>query len=171
MQAIILAGGKGTRLKPYTTVFPKPMLPVGDLPIIEIIIKQLVYHGFKDIIISLGYLGHLLEIYFKDEKKIQKGAKIRFVTELKPLGTAGPISLVKNLEDDFLVINGDILTTMNYTDFFKNHKEKKGVMTIAMYPKNVKIDVGVLEFDDNFQIENFIEKPVYHFYDNAGIYI
>ena len=121
MQAIVLAGGKGTRLSPYTLVFPKPMLPVGGQPIIQTIVRQLAYFGFDDVVISLGYLGELIELYFKDKSNIPSGVNIRFVTEEKPLGTSGAISLVDNLDDDFLVINGDILTTLDFGKMFEYH--------------------------------------------------
>ena len=171
MQAVILAGGKGTRLAPYTTVFPKPMLPVGDKPIIEIIIQQLSYYGFTDIVISLGYLGQFIEMYFSDDHNVPEGVNISYVRETKPLGTSGPVSLIDNLEERFLVINGDILTTINYSDMYKYHIEKDADLTIAMAVKKVKMDLGVLEFDKNKKITNFDEKPVYNFHDNIGIYI
>ena len=171
MQAVILAGGKGTRLVPYTTIFPKPMLPVGEMPIIEIIIKQLSYYGFKEIIISLGYLGHFIEMYFNDDSRIPEGVTIHYVRETKPLGTAGSISLIDNLDEDFLVINGDILTSMNFLDMYDYHKKKNAALTIAMAVKKHKVDLGVLQFDESYRITDFNEKPTYTFYDNMGIYI
>lgn len=171
MQAIILAGGIGTRLKPYTLVFPKPMLPVGGKPIIETIINQLAYYGFDKITISLGYLGYYIKMYFEDNSKIPSGVKISYIDEKKPLGTAGSIGLIEELDDDFLVINGDILTTMNYRDFFKFHVHCDATLSIAAGIKEVKINLGVLEFDESYKITNFIEKPTYKFNDNMGIYI
>lgn len=171
MQAIILAGGKGTRLSPYTLVFPKPMLPVGGQPIIQTIVRQLAYFGFDDIVISLGYLGELVELYFKDKSNVPTGAQIRFVAEDKPLGTAGAISLVENPDEDFLVINGDILTTLDFGKMYSYHKSKNAALTVGVAVREMKINLGVLTIDENERISGFEEKPTYTFNDNMGIYI
>ncbi len=171
MQAVILAGGKGTRLAPYTVVFPKPMLPVGGQPIIETIIQQLSYYNFKEIIICLGYLGDLIEVYLKSDSRIPKDVHIRYVTEQNPLGTAGALSLIDGLDEDFLVINGDILTTLNFEDFFVFHKKKKAALSIAAGQKEIKMNLGILEINEDGRVEEFIEKPTYTFQDNMGVYI
>ncbi|HSA30238.1 MAG TPA: sugar phosphate nucleotidyltransferase [Candidatus Omnitrophota bacterium] len=171
MQAVILAGGQGTRLAPYTLVFPKPMLPVGGQPIIETIIQQLAYYNFKDVVICLGYLGNLIEVYLKNDSRVPKDVNIRYVLESKPLGTAGALSLIDGLEDDFLVINGDILTTLNFQDFFLFHKQKKSSLSIAAGQKKIKMSLGILEIDGQDRVKEFIEKPTYTFQDNMGVYI
>lgn len=171
MQAVILAGGKGTRLLPYTTVFPKPMLPVGGKPIIEIIVQQLGYYGFSDVVISLGYLGDYIRMYFQDPSRIPPGVTIRYVEESEPLGTAGPIALVPDLDEQFLVINGDILTTLDYRDFMRYHRERGAALTLAVGVKNVTMSLGILELDDEMHITNFSEKPTFTYHDNMGIYI
>lgn len=171
MQAVILAGGKGTRLSPYTLVFPKPMLPVGGHPIIETIIRQLAMHGFKDIIISLGYLGDLIQTYFKDKSKIPAGVNLKYVNEDKPLGTAGALSLINGLEEDFLVINGDVLTTLNFADIYRFHRKKKSSLTVAVGEKKIKISLGILSLDENSKIIGFNEKPTFTFKDNMGVYV
>jgi NDP-sugar pyrophosphorylase family protein len=171
MQAIILAGGKGTRLKPYTLVFPKPMLPVGGIPIIDTLIRQLSYFGFTDITISLGYMGGYVKMYFEDDSNKPEGVTINYVNEDQPLGTSGPVALVDNLEEDFLVINGDILSTFDYRKFFDFHKERKADLTIAVGVKEIKMNLGVVEFENGYRIKDFREKPTYTFYDNMGIYI
>jgi NDP-mannose synthase len=171
MQAVILAGGKGTRLAPYTLVFPKPMLPVGGQPIIETIITQLAHHGFKDIVISLGYLGDLIKLYFNDRTKVPSGVSLRYVYEDKPLGTAGALSLIEGLEENFLVINGDILTTLNYENFFNFHVDKKASLSVAVGEKKVKMSLGIVTIDNDLRIMGFNEKPTFSFTDNIGIYI
>jgi NDP-sugar pyrophosphorylase family protein len=170
MQAIILAGGKGTRLRPYTAVLPKPLMPIGDYPILEIILRQLEYYKFDDIIISTGYLHEIIRAYLEPNKRIRK-KNIRYCHEEIPLGTIAPLKLIENLEDTFLVMNGDILTDLNYINLYNYHKNHKGLATIASYKRDAKIDFGVLEYDNNKKIKNFIEKPVYNFHVSMGIYV
>ena len=169
MQAVILAGGKGTRLLPYTVVFPKPMLPLGGQPIIQIILTQLVKHGFTDIVISLGYLGDLIELYLNEKRSEE--ANIRFVREQKPLGTAGALSLVEDLEEDFLVINGDILTSLDYRAMFDFHRERRAALTVAVGVKEVCMNLGILTLDGQDRVTRIEEKPTYRFNDNMGIYV
>ncbi len=168
-QAVILAGGKGTRLLPYTVVFPKPMLPLGGQPIIQIILTQLVKHGFTDIVISLGYLGDMIELYFRDKKHI--GVNIRFVREQQPMGTAGALSLIEDLEEDFLVINGDILTSLDYRAMFDFHCKNSSALTVAVGMKEVCISLGILTLDGQDRVTGIEEKPTYRFNDNMGIYV
>lgn len=168
MQAVILAGGKGSRLKPFTTIIPKPLVPIGDMPILEVVLRQLKYYGFKDIIITVSHLAELIMAFFKDGKKL--GLDIRYVIEDTPLGTAGSLSIIDNLDDNFLVMNGDLLTTINFKALFNFHKEYKNDATIAVYKKEVKIDLGVLEIKkDNFV--DYIEKPLYKFDISTGVFV
>ncbi len=167
MQAVILAGGKGTRLRPYTTVFPKPLVPVADVPILEIIIRQLKRQGFEDIIISTGHLAELIEAYFTDGSRW--GVHIDYVREFKPLNTAGALGLIENLRDNFLVMNGDILTTLDYSQLFKFHEEKKGIATISLHKREAKIDYGVIEMTHDYRLDKYIEKPVYQFLVSMGV--
>ena len=122
-QAIILAGGQGSRLRPYTTVLPKPLMPVGDMPIAEIIIRQLKHYGLTHIVIATGHLSALIQSFFGDGRRW--GVHIEYVFEDEPLGTAGALRLVKNLEKEFLVINGDILTDVNFKELFSFHKKPR----------------------------------------------
>jgi len=170
MQAVILAGGKGTRLRPYTAVLPKPLMPIGEYPILEIILRQLEYYQFDDIIISTGYLHEIIRAYLEPNQRIKR-KNIRYCHEEIPLGTIAPLKLIKNLEDTFLVMNGDILTDLNYIKLYNYHKDHKGLATIATYKRDVKIDFGVLQYDSNKKIQNFIEKPVYNFQVSMGVYI
>jgi NDP-sugar pyrophosphorylase family protein len=168
MQALILAGGEGTRLKPFTNVIPKPLVPIGDLPILEVVLRQLKHHGADRIILAVNKLARLIEAFFGDGSRL--GLEIVYSLEDKPLGTAGPIRLAHNLDEDFIVMNGDLLTTIDYTDFFRCHKANRATATIATFQKEVKIDLGVLETkDDSFT--NYIEKPTYHFTVSMGIYV
>tara|TARA_Y100000588_G_scaffold388260_2_gene488057 strand:- start:669 stop:1379 length:711 start_codon:yes stop_codon:yes gene_type:complete len=168
MQAIILAGGRGTRLRPYTTVLPKPLMPVGDYPILEIVIRQLHKSGFRQILMAVGYLGELLEAYLGDGSKW--GVKILYSREQEPLGTAGPVALFDGLEENFLVMNGDILTDLDYAAFFAHHQEKQGLATIATYDKKVKIDLGIIETETGGLLKDYIEKPVLSYSVSMGIY-
>ena len=168
MQAIILAGGQGTRLKPFTTNIPKPLVPIDDLPILEVVLRQLKYHGFKDVVIAVNRLAELIMAFFGDGKKL--GLNISYSLEDKMLGTAGPLSLIDNLHDNFLVMNGDLLTTLNYGDLFKYHLANKNTATISVYKKKVKIDLGVVKVDNGI-FSDYIEKPVYNFDVSMGIYI
>lgn len=169
MKAVILAGGKGTRLAPYTTIFPKPLVPIGNMPIIDIVVRQLYVHGFNDIVISVGYLSELIRAYFLNSST-DKWPNISFVKEEKPLGTAAALSLIGDLEDTFLVMNGDILTTLDYAAFFKNHKESGAALSIAIRKKEVNINLGVVQVDNDNQLVNYIEKPIEEFWVSMGIY-
>tara|TARA_Y100000991_G_scaffold187870_1_gene153076 strand:- start:94 stop:804 length:711 start_codon:yes stop_codon:yes gene_type:complete len=167
MQAIILAGGKGSRLKPFTTNFPKPLVPIGDIPIVEIILKQLKYYGVKDVVLAVNHMADLIMAFFKNGEKL--GLNISYSVENEALGTAGPLSIIKNLNENFLVLNGDVLTTLDFKSFFDFHNKKKAVSTIATFNKEIKIDLGVLETRDEV-FDNYIEKPTYNFTVSMGIY-
>ncbi len=171
MKVVILAGGKGTRLAPYNTVFPKPLVPLGDRPILDIIIHQLVHYGFSDITLSVGYLSELIEAYYHNGAKKINNLEIKFVHENKPLGTVGSLSLVPNLEETFLVINGDTLSTIDYSELLKFHKSNGGVLTIALSKREVNIDLGVVEINEKFEVEKFVEKPIKTFMVGMGIYV
>ena len=127
MKAVILAGGKGTRLAPYTTVFPKPMLPVGDRPILDIIIKQLAFYGFKEIFLSVGYMAELIQAYYQSTNDLPAGITLSYVKETQPLGTAGALSLIPAQDEPFLLMNGDTLTTLDYRQLIEFHKLHEGL--------------------------------------------
>jgi len=169
MQAIILAGGKGRRLMPYTTVLPKPLMPIGDYPILEVILRQLKYYGFDRVTISTGYLHELIHAYLDSNRTL--GLDITYVHEDTPLGTIGPLRLIEDLDDTFLVMNGDILTDISYPDLIASHKKNMAVATVATYQRVVNIDFGVLEKDENRKITAFTEKPTYHFDVSMGVYV
>ncbi len=168
MQAVILAGGVGRRLEPYTTVLPKPLMPLNDCPIMEIVIRQLAFYGFKDVLIAAGYLSHLIEAYFQDGERY--GVSVRYFKEEFPLGTAGPIGqLLEDLEDNFLVLNGDVLTTLDFADLYNSHVDANWAATIAVSSRTEKIDFGVLSYDENGLLDSYTEKPTYTFDVSMGI--
>jgi NDP-sugar pyrophosphorylase family protein len=169
MQAIILAGGRGRRLLPYTTVLPKPLMPIGDYPILEVILRQLKRAGFDEVTISTGYLHELIHAYLDSNRDL--GLGISYTHETEPLGTIGPLRLVPHLDENFLVMNGDILTDLNYRELFEAHRRKKAIATIATYQRDVNIDFGVLEKDSERRIVAFREKPTCHFDVSMGVYI
>ncbi len=168
MKAIILAGGKGARLRPYTTVIPKPLMPVGNYPILEILLRQLCHYGIDEVTLAVGYLAQLFQAFFQDGKRY--GLKINYSLEQEPLGTAGPISLlIDQFDDDFLVLNGDLLTTLNFSHLYQFHKQKQAAATIGLYQREVKIDFGVVEPDAEARLTRYIEKPTYSFKVSMGI--
>jgi NDP-sugar pyrophosphorylase family protein len=173
MQAILLAGGKGTRLRPYTAVLPKPLMPIGDaepLPIMEVVLRQLARFGFQDVTVITGYLTELIEAFFGDGRKF--GTRIDYRREVTPLGTAGGLALIDRPREPVLVINGDILTTLNFAEMYKFHKERSAAATIASYPREVRIDFGVLEFaNDPHVLAGYREKPEFSFQVSMGLYI
>ena len=169
MKAVILAGGLGTRLKPYTTVFPKPLMPIGESPILEIIIKQLKAKGFDEITLAVGHLSELIMAFFNNGSKY--GLKIEYSKEEKKLGTAGGLGLLKNkLEDDFLVMNGDVLTGLDFSEFLEFHKKTGSIATIALNRRHVDIDFGVVELDENRTLIGYIEKPKIDYLVSMGVY-
>ncbi len=168
MQAVMLAGGKGTRLRPYTTVLPKPLMPVGDLPIIEIMLRQLRSAGVEDVIICTGHLPHLFEAVLQDGRRYD--LRISYSVETEPLGTAGPMRLVLDrLRDDFLVMNGDILTTLNYRNLFESHLRNRAAATIGVTRREVKIDFGVVTSGGDGRLESYTEKPLIQYEVSIGI--
>jgi NDP-sugar pyrophosphorylase family protein len=169
MRAVILAGGKGTRLAPYTTVLPKPLVPVGDRPILAIVLEQLARHGFERIDISVGHLGELIKAYF-DEIGGPKDVELHYSWETKPLGTAGALRDIEGLEDQpFLAMNGDILTTLNYSELMKAHISGEAPLTIATHRENIPMELGVIE-SDNGRVTGYREKPTVSFDVSMGIY-
>jgi NDP-sugar pyrophosphorylase family protein len=170
VKAVILAGGKGTRLLPYTVVLPKPLMPIADVPILDVVIRQLKAHGFRDITISVGYLAELIMAYCRDGERYQ--LQLCYSTEEEPLGTAGPLAGIEHLDDTFLVMNGDILTTLNYSDLIAYHKEHRATATIATHRRKVVIDFGVMEIDrQSNELREYREKPTLEYSVSMGIYV
>lgn len=168
-RAIILAGGKGTRLKPYTVSLPKPLVPLGDRPILERVIKQLKAHGFTHVTITVNHMAEIIKAFFGDGSKW--GIKIDYTMESKALSTMGPLTLVEDLPENFLVMNGDVLTDLNFAEFYENHVENSSIFTIASHRRSEMIDYGLLHHDENNKLTRFEEKPHYDFLVSMGIYM
>jgi NDP-sugar pyrophosphorylase family protein len=172
-RAVVLAGGKGMRLRPYTTILPKPLLPIGDRPILEHVICGLGKSGFKHISISVGHLADLIRVFFNDGSRW--GVNIDYAIEDEPLGTIGPLALIDarahDLGDDFLVMNGDLLHDLDYETLWQTHQTAGAALTIATYRREVNIDFGVLGCDEQDFVKQFTEKPTLPYNVSMGIYI
>lgn len=168
-RAVILAGGKGTRLRPYTVVLPKPLMPIGDYPILEVIIRQLKQHDFTNITLAVNHQAEIIKAFFGDGSKW--GIKIDYSLEKKSLSTMAPLKLINDLPEDFLVMNGDILTDLNFGEFYKNHIKDKNIFTISSYQREVKSEFGVLAVDNLNTLTGFREKPISIYDVSMGIYM
>lgn len=168
-RAIILAGGKGTRLRPYTVVLPKPLMPIGEYPILEVVIRQLVKHGFTHITIAVNHQADLIIAFFGNGAKWN--VRIDYSLENTPLGTMGPLKLITDLPEHFLVMNGDILTDLNFSNFYKTHCANEQLFTISSYKREHKIDYGVLEKNAESNLTGFLEKPCNFYEVSMGIYM
>ncbi len=169
MQAILLAGGKGTRLRPFTVTIPKPLLPLGDVPIVEVVIRQLAARGIRRIAVSLGHLAHLFSATIGDGSRF--GVTIEYHVEEQPLGTAGPLRLIRDVGENVLVMNGDLLTTLDYRELIEAHLRSGAWATIAVRRRDVKIDLGVVVTSGDGRLLDYQEKPVYPFDVSMGIYV
>jgi NDP-mannose synthase len=169
IRAVVLAGGRGTRLAPYTSVLPKPLMPVGDRAILEHVVDQLERFGMVDITFCVGHLGHLIEAVFENR---QNGtARITYVREHDALGTAGPLRLIDDLHETFLVMNGDLLTDLDYAELVGYHRRRGNALTIATHKRLTKLDYGVLEVDARDQVTGYDEKPEMLSQVSMGIYV
>ena len=166
-QAVILAGGKGTRLRPFTASLPKPLVPVGDYPIIEIVLRQLKHFGFTDIVISTGHLAELIQAYCGDGRRW--GLKIRYVREDKPLSTAGALKLIRGLEPRFLTVNGDVLTTLDFGKLYEHHRRHGADAAIAVCERLSTISFGVIELDKKDRLRSYTEKPTQRYLVSMGV--
>jgi len=169
LKAVILAGGKGTRLAPYTNILPKPLMPIGDMPIMEMLLWQMKRAGVREIVLAVGHLSELLRTFFNDGDKW--GLHISYSYEETPLGTAGPLSLIDGLDEPFLVTNGDVMTNLDLGELFAFHNQQGGAATIAVHNRQVKINLGVVQMDGGNDITGYIEKPSYDYTVSMGIYV
>jgi NDP-sugar pyrophosphorylase family protein len=169
MRAVVLAGGLGTRLRPYTTVIPKPLVPVGGRPIVEHIIHTLSRAAICQIDLCVGHLGELIELYLA-QVALPKGVTLKFYREKEPMGTAGALRLIPNLEDTFLVMNGDVLTNLDYAALIRHHSECDALLTIATRATRVTIDLGVLRHT-NGDVYDYLEKPALDYDVSMGVYV
>jgi len=168
MRAIILAGGKGTRLRPYTVVLPKPLMPIGEYPILEVIVRQLVHYGFTHITMAVNHQAKIIQAFFGNGE--EWGITIDYSLETQPLNTMGPLRLINDLPENFLVMNGDILTDLNFKEFFEYHVSKSNNFTISAFKRVLKSEYGVLRINEEEKLCVFEEKPEYVFEVSMGIY-
>lgn len=171
LRAVILAGGKGVRLRPYTAHLPKPLVPLGDKPVLEIILRQLAACGFGRATLTLGHLSSLVRAYISHQESLGKALAIDFVEEDEPTGTAGSLARVADLDDSFIVMNGDVLTNLDYAALLSAHRASGAALTIAGHRQEVKIDLGVLETDAEGRLTGYHEKPRYDFDVSMGVYV
>jgi NDP-mannose synthase len=169
-RAVIMAGGKGTRLLPYTTVLPKPLMPVGDQPILEHVLTHLAESGFKKVTISVGHLAELIQAFFGNGEKW--GLDIEYGVEDRPLHTMGALAFIKDLGENFLVMMGDILSDLDLRKLWRNHMVSGAALTVATHRREVRIDYGVLSYNvADKRIQSFEEKPVLPYNVSMGIYV
>jgi NDP-mannose synthase len=172
-RAVVLAGGRGSRLAPYTAVLPKPLMPVGERAILEIVLRQLCVAGFDDVTLAVGHLSHLIRAVLGDGRS--NGTSIRYHEEAEPLGTAGPLATIPDLGQTFLMLNGDVLTTLDFRALVAAHEEAGNALTIATHRRTVMTDYGVLRTDgrrgDTDRVLEYDEKPQLHYTVSMGVYV
>lgn len=166
-KAVIMAGGRGRRLLPYTWVLPKPLMPIGDMPILELLLRQLAHFQFTEIVLAVGYRADYIQAFIGDGAKF--GLNIRYSLETQPLGTAGPLGLIEGLDTPFLIMNGDLLTSLDFRALMTRHVENRAVATIGTYPQKVQIPLGVIESDAQNTFTGWAEKPTYDVRVSMGI--
>jgi len=172
VRAVVLAGGKGTRLAPYTSVLPKPLMPIGDRSILELVLGQLRDSGIDDVTLCVGYLSHLIRAVLDNSR--HGGAEISYVQEEEALGTAAPMRLVDGLDSTFIAMNGDVLTRLDYTDLIRHHRQDENILTIATRARPIQIDYGVLQLGTNGssnRVRGYVEKPKMTSTVSMGIYV
>ncbi len=166
--AVVLAGGLGSRLRPYTVVLPKPLMPIGDMPILEVILRQLKSAGFSRIVLAVNHQASLIKAFFETGERL--GLVIEYSLEGQPLGTMGPLHLIPDLPEDFIVMNGDILCDLDFGTFFLRHKQRGGVFSVAAAAREQMVDYGVLECGADGTLVGFHEKPKTHYLVSMGVY-
>ncbi len=169
MEAVILAGGKGTRLRPYTTTLPKPLVPVGEQPILSIVLEQLRRAGCRKVTLAVNHMADLIMSFFGDGRKM--GIQIEYSVEDQPLGTVAPLKLLTNLPEHFLVMNGDVLSDLNYRALFDQHRRSNKLLTVGTYSRKMMVDFGVLTLSANGRLKQFSEKPTYEYLVSTGVYV
>ncbi|HEX3865087.1 MAG TPA: sugar phosphate nucleotidyltransferase [Stellaceae bacterium] len=169
-QAVIMAGGKGTRLYPYSALFPKPLMPLGDMPVLELLLRRMKKAGITDVILAINHLGNLIKTFFGDGSQL--GLKIRYSNEDQPLGTAGALgNMLGDLDSTFLVSNGDLLTTMDLEAMAQQHIATDCDASIGIFQRENKIDFGLVEFDAENRLCAYREKPTNTYYVSMGVYV
>jgi len=169
LRAVIQAGGKGARLKPYTLVLPKPMMPVGERPVIEILLRWLRRNDVHEAFVTTGHLGHLIRTLCGDGRRWDM--HIQYTEEAEPLGTVGALNLIREkLDGTFLVLNGDLITDLDLRAFLRFHRAHRDELTIAVSETRVPVNMGVFEYEKDGRVSEFREKPTLSYAANMGIY-
>lgn len=168
-RAVVLAGGKGTRLRPYTLVLPKPLMPIGEYPILEVIVRQLTNSGFTHITLAVNHQAEIIKAFFQNGERW--GVRIDYSLEDHPLGTMGPLKKIEGLPDHFLVMNGDILTDLDFRQFHDDHISEDRIFTISSMHREQWVDYGVLETDASGSLSDFREKPSVFYQVSMGVYM
>lgn len=169
-QAVVMAGGKGTRLYPYSALLPKPLMPLGDMPVLELLLRRMKKAGITDVILAVNHLGHLIKSFFGDGSHL--GINIRYSNETQPLGTAGALGdMIDDLDENFLVSNGDLLTTMDLAAMVHQHLETGADASIGVFQRENKIDFGLIEFDNDKRLCAYREKPTTLYFVSMGLYV
>jgi len=166
-EVVVLAGGRGTRLEPYTTVLPKPLMPVGEMPVLEILVRRLAGAGLHTVHLAVGHLAELIEAYFGNGSRF--GVELRYWREIEPLGTAGPLAEIETASPTILVMNGDLLTTLDFRAFLAAHEESGASATVGVHQRDVPVDYGVVKLDGS-AIVGFEEKPTLSYMISMGVY-
>jgi NDP-sugar pyrophosphorylase family protein len=169
IDAVVLVGGRGTRLAPYTADLPKALVPIGGIPVLEILVRRLHHCGVGRVVMAVGHLSSLITAYFGDGGRFD--VSIDYSLEDKPLGTAGPLSLVQNLTDPFLVVNGDLLTDLDFRVMIRKHHSSGALATIGLFAREERIELGVIETDGQDRVTGYIEKPTYQYRASMGAYV
>jgi NDP-sugar pyrophosphorylase family protein len=170
MKAIVMAGGKGSRLHPYSALLPKPLMPLGDMPILELVLRRLRDAGIEEVVLAVNHLRHLIEAFFGDGSRI--GLNILYSLEDRPLGTAGPMGpVLDRLGEDFLLTNGDLLTTLNISTMIQAHRDLRADATIAIYEREIQTEFGLIEVDADMRMVDYHEKPSFRQIVSMGIYV
>jgi NDP-sugar pyrophosphorylase family protein len=170
MRAVVLAGGLGLRLRPFTAILPKPLLPIGDRPVIEHILRRLASFGVERVDLSVAHLGELIRAYLSEATDLTERLDLRWHWEDEPLGTAGALKVIPDLDRTFLVMNGDVLTNLDLRELLDAHQHSDSLLTIAMQSKQVDIDLGVIESEDGL-ITGYREKPSLRYDVSMGVYV
>jgi NDP-sugar pyrophosphorylase family protein len=169
VKAVILAGGRGTRLAPLTMIVPKPLVPIGHVPVLEVLLRQLGDQGFTEAILSVDYLADLIRAYVAQRSHLTKRMQVRTVQDEVPTGTAGPLAGIEGLDETFVVLNGDVLTTLDVRELVAAHRASGAILTVATHRRSVRVPLGVLETDDDGCVVEYREKPELFYRAAMGI--
>ena len=166
--AVVLAGGLGSRLRPYTVVLPKPLMPIGEMPILEVILRQLKAAHVERVVLAVNHQANIIKAFFENGERL--GLDISYSLETEPLGTMGPLKLIRDLPEDFYVMNGDVLCDLDFAQFMDNHVRKGARFSISAAQRRQVVDYGVLERSDCGTLSGFREKPTTNYLVSMGIY-